>query len=187
MAFVIRDNALDFHRIAIEADRVVLKSISADFTDEVFRHFTPEITRFMMPAAPASIEDTQNFVTSALAGLDRREDLHLAICARDTGEFFGICGFHERGQPAEPELGIWLKKAAQGNGYGLEAIAALKGWAEAHIEFERLIYPVDRRNMPSRRIAEALNGSIIEQRKVTSMSGTELDEVVYAIARGAGR
>lgn len=187
MPFIPSGQPLDFRRVAIEADRIVLISISVDFTDEIFRHFTPEITRFMMPAAPSSIEDTRDFITAALAGLERGDDLHLVICRRDGGEFLGICGLHERGQPAEPELGIWLKKAAHGNGYGLEAMTALRDWVETHIEFERLIYPVDRRNIPSRRIAEELNGSIIEQRKVTSMSGKELDEVVYAIARGARR
>ena len=93
----------------------------------------------------------------------------------------GICSLHSRGKPREPELGIWLKKAAHGNGYGLETITALKNWAEVNLEFDRLLYPVDRRNFPSRRIPERLGGKVVSQSKVISWGGAELDEVVYGI------
>ncbi len=98
-------------------------------------------------------------------------------------EFLGLCGLHLAAQFPEPELGIWLKKSAHGNGYGLEAIAGIKTWAEAHLAFERMIYPVDRKNRPSRKIAEALGGRIFLEQRVMSMAGIELDEVVYAIPR----
>lgn len=138
-------------------------------------------------AVPGSKPHTAAFVEAALSGLERADDLHLVICRRDSGEFLGICGLHGNGQPAEPEVGIWIKKAAHGNGYGLEAIAALKEWAEANIEFDRLIYPVDRYNTPSRKIPEALGGKIIAERKEMSMAGTELDEVIYGIESEASR
>ena len=127
------------------------------------------------------------FVELALLGLDRRDDLNLVICLQDGGEFLGICGLYARGQPSEPELGIWLKKAAHGHGYGLEAITALKKWADSQLEYERLLFPVDRRNTPSRRIPEELGGRIIAEKKITSMSGTELDIVIFAIDRRALR
>ena len=75
-----------------------------------------------MPAPPVERAETVAFVESALVALDRRDDLHLVICLHDSGEFLGVCGLYSRGHPTEPELGIWLKKAAHGHGYGLEAI-----------------------------------------------------------------
>ena len=108
-------------------------------------------------------------------------DLHWVIRASGDGEFLGLCGLHGREQFAEPELGIWLRKDAHGRAYGREAIAGIVAWAAVYIESQQLIYPVDRRNVPSRRIPEALGGEIICERKTTAMSGTELDEVVYAI------
>lgn len=184
MAFTFRIPLPDLRRLVIDAHRVRLVTISEEYTEEIFRDFTPDITRYMMPAPPSDISETRTFVSSALQGLDRGDDLHCVICRQGSDEFLGICGLHGYRASVEPELGIWIKKAAHGNRYGLEAIGALKDWAEKHIEFERLIYPVDRRNISSRRIAEALGGTIIEEKKVMSMSGTELDEVVYGIERG---
>ena len=181
MQLVLRDGSLDFRGVVINAERVRLQAINRTFTEEIYQNFTPEITEYMMPAPPAERADTEAFVESALLALDRRDDLHLIICLRDGGEFLGVCGLYSRGHPTEPELGIWLKKAAHGHGYGLEAITALKKWAESQLEYERLLFPVDRRNTPSRRIPEKLGGRIIAEKKMTSMSGTELDLVIFGV------
>lgn len=183
MHLAVRDRSLDFRSVVINTERVRLQAISRKFIEEIYQNFTPEITEYMMPAPPAERADTTAFVESALLGLDRRDDLHLVIRLHDGGEFLGVCVLHARGQPNEPELGIWLKKGAHGHGYGLEAITALKKWAESQLEYERLLFPVDRRNTPSRRIPEELGGRIIAERKITSMSGTELDVVIFGIER----
>lgn len=171
----------NFRLLVIESDRLRLRAISDEYTPEIYRHFTADVTRYMLPAPASDIRQTRAFVASALIGLDRGDDLHFVICRRDNDEFMGVCGLHGEGAASEPELGIWLKKSAHGNRYGREAISVLRGWAVMHLEFERLIYPVDRRNIPSRRIAEALGGSVVDERKVMSVGGLELDEVVYGI------
>jgi len=171
----------DLRELAIEAARVRLVAISEAYTEEIFRNFTADITRYMMPAPATDIADTRAFISSALRGLDRADDLQFVICARPDGEFLGVCGLHGTVRPVVPELGIWLKARAHGNRYGREAIAALRDWARQNLEFSRLIYPVDRRNIPSRKIAEALGGTIVAEKKAISMSGAELDEVIYAI------
>ena len=185
MRLAVRDRSLDFRSVVIDTERVRLQAISRKFTEEIYRNFTAEIAQYMMPAPPAERADTAEFVESALLGLDRRDDLHLVICLHDGGEFLGICSLHARGQPNAPELGIWLKDAAHGHGYGLEAITALKKWADSRLEYERLLYPVDRRNTSSIKIPEELGGRIIAEKKITSMSGTELDVVIFAIDRQA--
>jgi hypothetical protein len=47
--------------------------------------------------------------------------------------------------------------------------------------FDYLVYPVDRRNIPSRRIPESMGGEILEEKRVATMRGTELDEIVYRL------
>jgi RimJ/RimL family protein N-acetyltransferase len=176
----------NLRNLVIEAPRVRLVAISEAYTEEIFRHFSVEITRYMMPAPPSDIAESQGFVASALIGLERGDDLQFVICRRDNDEFLGVCGLHGTRRPDEPELGIWLKAQAHGNHYGREAITALADWAGKHLEFRRLIYPVDRRNAPSRKIAEALGGRIVGAKKVMSLGGIELDEVIYAIERRGG-
>lgn len=181
MPLLYRLRPKDLRSLTIESPRLRLRAISDQYTGDIYRHFTADITRYMFPAPASEVSQTQAFVASALEGLDRGDDLHFVICRRDDDEFLGVCGLHGEGPAAEPELGIWLKKAAHGHRYGREAIAALRTWAREHIDFERLIYPVDRRNIPSRRIAEHLGGVVIDEKKVMSLGGLELDEVVYAI------
>ncbi len=63
-----------------------------------------------------------------------------------------------------------------------EAIQTLISWAAEHIDFDYAIYPVDKANAPSRKIAESLGGSIFEEKKMKTKSGRYLDEVVYRIS-----
>jgi hypothetical protein len=44
-----------------------------------------------------------------------------------------------------------------------------------------LIYPVAKQNLPSRRLAESLHGTIVAERNLRKSSGVVLDEVVYRI------
>ncbi|MFQ5635242.1 MAG: GNAT family N-acetyltransferase [Gammaproteobacteria bacterium] len=179
MSLAFKRKPPDLRKLVVDAERVSLRAISEDDTQEIYENFTAEITKYMMPAAPKDVSETRTFVDTAVANLDRGKELHFVIRRRKGGGFLGVCGLH--GGPAEPELGIWLSKSAHGHRYGLEAVTALVEWTRHRLEFERLVYPVDRRNIASRKIPEALGGRIVGQRRVTSMSGIELDEVVYGL------
>ena len=54
------------------------------------------------------------------------------------------------------EIGLWLKKSVHGIGYGTETVKTLIEFAEAHLDFEYLFYPVDKDNCASRKIPEKL-------------------------------
>ncbi len=183
MPFNFSGPPIDFSNIPIDCNRLQLATLTAAFTTEIYQEFTAEITRYMLPAPPRQLSDTEDFVREALERQASGTDFHWAIIDRREQEFLGLCGLHLRDQFPEPELGIWLKKSAHGKGYGLEAITGVKTWAEARLAFAHLVYPVDRQNTPSRKIAETLGGKIVLEQKVMSMAGLELDEVVYAIPR----
>jgi len=180
MPFTFSGESVDLRNVVIPTDRLRLEALTTKCSEDIFRNFTPDITRYMIPAPPKDIADTESFINDSLLGLRRGDDLTLVISQPDGGHFLGLCGLHGRVRPNEPELGIWLRKAAHGHGYGREAIAALKTWAEKYLEYERLTYPVDRRNIPSCKIPVALGGKVIAEQKKTSMSGIELDVIVYA-------
>jgi RimJ/RimL family protein N-acetyltransferase len=102
------------------------------------------------------------------------------VLLAETGEFLGHGGMHDVDSPT-PELGIWLKKSAHGQKYGIEAVTAVVHWACDNLDVRYLRYPVDRRNVPSRRIPEALGGVIEAEYGWTSDAGRELDLVEYRI------
>jgi ribosomal-protein-alanine N-acetyltransferase len=173
-------------RVAICPDeivgpRLVLKPITSGYAAEIFQEFTPEITTYMLPRSPSHISETEQFIAEACKQRAAGTDLGFVILDKLSSEFLGVCGLHGTRNPRQPEFGIWLKKAAQKKALGREAISVLKAWCEQTLAVEGFIYPVDRRNQPSRRIPEALGGRIVDEKKEMNMSGNELDEVIYLI------
>ena len=135
-----------------------------------------------MPEPPHKIEETQAFITESLTGMALGYDLVMVILHKESRAFLGCCGFHGRGKPRTPEFGIWLKQSAHGQHYGREAIRTLGFWVVKNIEFDFAIYPVDRANVPSRKIPESMGGKIINEKQVKTMRSDTLDELVYKIS-----
>jgi RimJ/RimL family protein N-acetyltransferase len=172
--------------VEIESERLRLLPTSEGYAREVFQNFTSAITTFMYPAAPNAIEETLAFLRGARAGLLASTDLQVVVLLSEDDEFLGHAGIHHL-DTRTPELGIWIKLSAHGEGYGREAITALCEWALANLEFDYLKYPVDRRNLPSRKIPESLGGRIEAEYEVTNESGDNLDLVEYRIYPAALR
>ena len=82
---------------------------------------------------------------------------------------------------SEPGLWVWIKKSSHNNGFGLEAVNGLIEWANKNMKFDHLVYPVDKRNIASRRIPEKNNGKIVKEEKSRGEAGNELDEYEYWI------
>ena len=171
----------DLFQLDIEGERVRLLSITEAFTQDIFAEFSNDVTTYMFPKPATSIEQTKAFIQSSLAAFGEANNLQLVISDKITGEFLGCCGLHGRDDARNPEIGIWLKKSALGKALGREAVWTLVYWAKDHIELESFVYPVDKRNQPSRNIPVSLGGQIIEERIDKGMAGNVLDEVVYKI------
>lgn len=172
----------DLTHLTIETDRLRLKAISNLYIDDIFREFTPAVATYMYPTPAEDRTDTQAFVTEAMEGNRLARDLTLVITDRETGEFLGCAGLHKLAEP-RPEFGIWVKESAHMHGYGREAVRALKRWADKHLNYEYLIYPVDSRNIASRKIPESLGACIVNQFDGTSGLGQPLTLITYRIDR----
>jgi len=165
---------------AVETERLRLMATDERYAPEVFESFTAEITTYMFPAPAKTIDETLAFLRGARAANEAGTDLQVAILHGATEEFLGHGGLHHI-DTRTPELGIWIKQAAHGHGYGLEAVVGLAEWALTNLDFDYLIYPVDRRNLASRRIPEALGGAIAREYTMTNASGNLLDLLEYRI------
>jgi len=137
----------------------------------------------MYPKPADKIDETLEFINNSINNMKTNSELILAITKKYNSEFLGCCGLHIKETPDTPELGIWLKKSAHGNKYGQEAIKTLIDWCKENIEFDYLIYPVDKKNIPSRKIPESLGGTIFREEIVKTMNNTYLDEVIYKISK----
>ncbi|MBH8572134.1 GNAT family N-acetyltransferase [Nostocaceae cyanobacterium CENA369] len=170
--------------LTISTKRLLLQSISLAYKEVIFREFTEEITTYMHPRSPQNISETELFLSASLSNMQNGDELVVAILDKDSQEFLGCSGIHKLNSK-HPELGIWLKKSAHGNGYGLETITALKEWAESNLDYEYLIYPVDRANIRSRKIPERLGGQIYREYEQINLSGKILYLVEYRIFKKA--
>ena len=165
---------------SISTNRLLLQATSMKYKVEIFKEFTEEITTYMYPRPPKEVSETETFINETIIRIKNNQDLVVTIAKRESQEFLGCAGIHEIDK-TNPELGIWLKKTAQGNKYGLEAIAALKYWADINLSYEYCRYPVDRANIASRKIPEALGGKVFREFEKINMSGNILHMLDYRI------
>jgi ribosomal-protein-alanine N-acetyltransferase len=174
--------SMNLSEVIIETDRLILKPIDFSYTRVIFAEFTTEITKYMTPVPARDDSGTVSFITSAMESLQANTSLQLVILDKRDNSFLGCAGLHGV-KSRKPELGIWIKKAAHGNKYGREAVTSLILWAGNHLEYDYLAYPVDKRNIPSRKIPESNGGMIDHEFKFMKLNGFELDEVEYRIYR----
>lgn len=172
---------MDFLAVRTEGERVVLSPVSPEHTPAIFKEFTGDITRYMIPMPLRDMAHTNEFVDRCIENMKAGCEAVFAVTDVGSGEFLGICALHANNDPQTPDLGVWIKKAAHGKRLGREAVRCLVAWARENIVFDYLAYPVDRDNIPSRKIAESLGGFVICERVRESMAGTKLNEVVYRI------
>ncbi len=171
----------DLATLRIETERLILKPISLDFTNNIFEEFTAEITEYMYPKPNENLEETKEFIQKVRQTDIEKTELHLVIQNKNS-EFLGVIGLHEL-KTKNPKFGIWLKKSAHGNKYGQEAANGLKTWANDHLNYKNLLYPVDQRNIGSRKVAESLGG-ILQNKPIENKinaSGNNLEIVEYQI------
>ncbi|CAI8919156.1 GNAT family N-acetyltransferase [Chryseobacterium sp. IT-36CA2] len=140
--------------IEIKTEHLTLQPVELIHIDDIFEHFTQEVTRYMPFNPQGNRQDIINFVNESKRTLLQNTDL--VMVALDTnGDFTGCCGIHNITEESV-ELGLWLKKNSQGKGFGTEIITALLKFLEINFTFKYIVYPVDEENTASRKIPEKL-------------------------------
>ena len=171
-------NRVDFTQLCLIAKRIKLIPIDMRYAKEICKNFTAEITVHMWPSAPKSQAEINQHILNKQNEMQNGEEIALLIIDKITDEFLGYASLHLV-KSMTPEMGIWLKKAAQGHQYGFEALNLLKTWAETNLSYDYLKYPVAKQNFASRKLAEKLGGTVAAEYIKTSESGNLLDEVEY--------
>jgi RimJ/RimL family protein N-acetyltransferase len=166
----------------IITERLLLVPINILYQADIFQEFTEDVARYLVPQPTGDIDDTISFINDSLEKTLGGQELQLVALDKKTKEFLGCLGLHEI-NTKKPELGLWFKKSVWGLGYGKESMLALKNWAEANLEYENIIYPVFKDNLPSRKIAEFLGGKIIKEFIGKNFKGEESEEIEYLIEK----
>ena len=164
----------------IETKNLYLKLITLEYKEEIFKELTPEITAHMFPKTPDKIEEVIEFIETAMKENKEDGNLQMVVLHKESKDFLGCAGLHHIDRKT-PELGVWIKKSAQGNAYGKEAMTALKEWGDQNVDYEYILYPVSDKNYPSKRIPEFLGGKIAREYDEVDMSGKNHHLLEYRI------
>jgi lysophospholipase L1-like esterase/RimJ/RimL family protein N-acetyltransferase len=160
--------------------RLLLKPISHENAKDIFLHFDYEVTKYMYPKPADNLDETLSFINTSMSKYANGEEIVFVAYLKETNEFIGCMGIHHL-DTKTPELGIWIKKNAFGQKYGLEGIKEIVAYAKSHFNYDYLIYPVDRRNLASRNIPESLGGIAKKSYTVFGMAHNELHILEYFI------
>ncbi|MET9884768.1 GNAT family N-acetyltransferase [Streptomyces sp. NPDC006430] len=114
----------------------------------------PDIQRWTMVPSPYEREHAHGFVSESVPD-GWREDTAYSFAVRlgQDGPLVAAVGVHVRG-PGMYEIGYWAAKEHRGNGYMVEAVAAVSRWAFTEVGAVRLEWRAEVGNAGSRAVAE---------------------------------
>ena len=133
--------------LILKTPRLTIQPYSHAFLEEYNAEFTDEITKYQFPDSFPDIGAANTVMSNFVKQMEHGEMLELVILSH-SGEFLGgmeVFGLTEK----TPELGLWLKRSAQGNGYAYEALKALVDYLNATGKYQSYLYEVDARNAAS--------------------------------------
>lgn len=163
----------------IETERLYLRAVSYRDVVLIKREFDFDLTLYMTPAPAKTLREEFRVVRDMRRMRKKGTDYIYAVTRKDTGEFLGLCGFHGL-KEAMPSFGIWIKRSAHGHGYGKEAVYGVAAEAK-RLGFREVFYPVDRRNIPSKRIPLSMGGAVRNYEESRSDTGRKLEIEFYAV------
>ena len=172
---------MDTSNIRIETDRLILLSSDRSYAQHIFDEYRDPVTLFMNYPPPDNIEVLKQRMLEREKQMQKGEILYLVVLLKDGEEFIGSFAL-EGLSHSTPEMGGWIKRGAQGKGYGKEVVAAIKKWADDHLDYQHIIWPCAKINKASCKLAEALNGSIVKEYLKMNKTGLVWDYVEYHIA-----
>lgn len=162
--------------VLIRGDRLVLRPLRPDEIDEEWHEMATSD-----PMSIAELPDETRF-RARLARSGRMHDGWLDLAIDLDGTSIGrIQTFVPPHRPTPPDtytLGIALRSAQRGKGYGREAIALFTDWLFAEAGASVVEAPTDPANVPMRTVFERLNWSF-----AGTMSDYDREWVVYRITR----
>lgn len=163
--------------IRIKTDRLLLQPVEEWYVDDINTYFTAEVTRYMPFNPEGDRNDILSFVKESKKSLSNNTDL-VMVAIDSINNFMGCCGIHNITEESV-ELGLWLKKSAQGMGLGTEIIRALIEFLETNFIFKYILYPVDQENIASRKIPEKLGFIPYKKYRKNKNRSSFLDIVEY--------
>ncbi|HZA60139.1 MAG TPA: GNAT family protein [Actinomycetota bacterium] len=145
-------------RRALVTERLVLEPIEERWAAPLWdaaEASLKELRRWMPWSGQASQEETLRFARGSVRGWEEGREFDFAVLSGDT--VVGGLGLSVvQPEAAVGEVGYWVRTAAAGRGYAVEAARAVVGFGFEEVGLHRIELRAGVENAPSRRVAEKL-------------------------------
>ena len=173
----------DFSEVSINSERLILRPLSFDYVEDIFKEFNENVTRYLERGPNKNIDAVNDFISKDIQASKNGNKVNFVILDRNN-EFIGLSDL-QKTDTRSPEFGLWVKESAWGQGFGSELIFAMAEWAQDNLDFDYLTYRADPENPGSWKIAEKLvkvyGGQYIGEKLETIMGKKRLSKC-YQIA-----
>lgn len=174
----------------LETDRLILRPpLPGDgaAVNEAVLETIDALQKWMPWATPApSVEQTEAWCRQSHADFVARRQLPMLMFLRDGGWFVGGSGIPRLDWKVPRfEIGYWVRRRFQGQGYATEAVAELTRFCFEQLSARRVDIQVDDRNERSWRVAERLGFELegLHRNDERAPDGGLRDTRVYAKTR----
>lgn len=152
---------------------------SLDYAEDYYREFTQEICQYQYPDAFSSPEEARKLLGCFIREMEQGKMLELMLLDQN-GQFVGSMEAFGL-QESEIEIGLWLKKSAQGSGWGYEALAGLLEYLSRQYPRPYYVYEADERNTASVHLVKKFPVRVGKTNEITTESGKPLRLTVFHI------
>jgi len=165
---------MHLNNILIETDRLLLKPLSYDYTEEMIKKYTLENKKYKEDDV---LEKSKTKIEKYIKNITEGIDLHMVIIKKDSNDFIGFMSLY-RINTLEPELEIWTKKTFRKNGYGLETMNGLLKWAYKNIKFDYIIYSTGGKIKQRKKLQVKDNYKRIKETKIVENNKSKTKEKI---------
>lgn len=110
----------------IETERLILREITHDDTEAIFRNFSdPEVVKWFLEQPLTEIGQATEFIESFIAEFEQGKGLTWAITLKENGTCVGTCGYGEMEIGGRGEIGFDLATEHWGQGIMSESLKAV--------------------------------------------------------------
>ncbi|SDW78236.1 GNAT family N-acetyltransferase [Paenibacillus sp. CF384] len=144
------------HFPPVTTDRLILRELTLDDAEEVFKHFSdPEVTAFMDIEPCQSIAEAEDIIQFHIEDSGCRYGLF----SKESGSLIGTCGYHcwvkDEGGPSRAEIGFDLGRAYWGQGYMKEVLRPMFRLGFDVMQLDYIEATVEEANVRCQRLLEA--------------------------------
>ena len=169
----------------ITTERLVIRPVEKDDCEAIHRYAGDPSINMMMFLPNETIEETNEFVKSAVSEWAKEEPEDMEFVVLLNGEIIGGVNLEKIGDERTYEIGWIIRKDMRGKGYAIEAAKALKDYAFNVLNAEKIQAHCDSRNQASEKVMNKLGMTLVDGTgtRYYPKTGVSSGEYLYAVKK----